>query len=431
MNSLRKLAGDPIVWLLVAALAARLGAAVWWQSRLPADRQFEFGDSESYWVLAQSIVRGEPYDYGDPPRHVFRTPGYPIALAGMMLVVGPNAPVMWARALGAVFGTLTVLLLYILGLQLFDRTTGRVAALFAAFYPGAIGLSVFVLSEALFCPLMVAQLVTSAAAWKSVTSRAAILFALAAGGLAGAATLARPSWLLFTPLSAVLLLLGQGQSIARRGLLVTALGAGMLFTMAPWWIRNAHVSGHFIPTTLQVGASLYDGWNPQADGSSNMKPVDEFIAQAAPQLPADPAEREYQLDRDLHAAAVDWARANPGRAASLAVVKLTRLWNVWPNESGFRSWPMRLAVLAPYVPLVALAILGAWKFSRRGWPWMLCWAPALYISLLHIVFVSSIRYREPVMLPLMVLAAAAMLQVFRVPTPTRSASEGGTAADPR
>jgi len=413
MNTLRKLAGSTIVWLLLAALGVRLGAAVWWQSRVPANQQFEFGDSDSYWVLAQRIVRGEPYDYGDPPRQIFRTPGYPLALAGLMQFVGPNPPVLWARALGAVLGTFTVLGLYALGLQLFDRASGQVAALFGAFYPGAIGLSVFVLSEALFCPLMVAQLAASVAAWKSATPRAALLFALAAGGLAGAAALARPSWLLFTPLSALCLLLGPRLPIARRALLVTALGAGMILTMAPWWIRNARVSGHFVPTSLQVGASLYDGWNPQADGSSNMKPIDEFVAQAAPQLPADPAEREYQLDRDLHAAAVDWARANPGRVATLGLVKLSRLWNVWPNEAEFRSWPMRLAVLAPYVPLMALGILGAWKFTSRGWPWLLCWLPAVYFSLLHVVFVSSIRYREPVMLPLMVLAAAALVELVR------------------
>jgi hypothetical protein len=197
-----------------------------------------------------------------------------------------------------------------------------------------------------------------------------------------------------------------------------ALLAGLIGAMAPWWIRNAQVSGHFIPTTLQVGASLYDGWNPQADGVSNMQPVDEFIAQDEPQLPAEPAAHEFQLDRDLRRAAVDWARANPGRAAWLAVVKLRRLWNIWPNEAEFRSWPLRLAVMVTYIPLMALALVGVWRFSHRGWPWVLCWLPAFYLSALHMVFVSSIRYREPAMLPLIVLAAAALVRATRIsPSP--------------
>jgi len=411
MNTLRKLAGSPLFWLLVAALALRLGAAVWWESRLPAGKPFEFGDSESYWELGQTIARGEPFAFGDPPRQIFRTPGYPLLLAGGMFLLGEDFTVTGARALGAVLGALTVLGVYALGLKLFDRTTGRVAAALATIYPGAISMSVFVLSEALFCPLMIAQLLASTLAWQCARLRASLGYGVLAGGLAGAATLARPSWLLFTPLAAIATLFWMQKPLAERGMLAVALMVGMIVAMAPWWIRNARVSGHFVPTTLQVGASLYDAWSPQADGSSNMRPVDEFIAAHEAQLPADPMEREYQLDRDLKTAAVDWAKANPAEAARLAVVKLARLWNIWPNESEFRSWPLRLAVLGSYVPVMALALVGAGRFTRRGWPWMLCWLPAAYITLLHMVFVSSIRYREPVMLSLLPLAAALLVSV--------------------
>jgi hypothetical protein len=40
----------------------------------------------------------------------------------------------------------------------------------------------------------------------------------------------------------------------------------------------------------------------------------------------------------------------------------------------------------------------------------LCGLPAIYFTLLHMVFVSSIRYREPAMLGLIVLAAGVLVR---------------------
>jgi hypothetical protein len=60
-----------------------------------------------------------------------------------------------------------------------------------------------------------------------------------------------------------------------------------------------------------------------------------------------------------------------------------------------------------YGPVSVLAVVGAGLFTRRGWPYALCWLPAVYFTALHLVFVSSIRYRQPAMLTLIVLAAGA------------------------
>ena len=137
---------------------------------------------------------------------------------------------------------------------------------------------------------------------------------------------------------------------------------GLTVAMLPWWVRNARLTGRFVPTTLQVGASLYDGLNPDATGGSNMDFVPRFVAEqrrasagstAAPGCAAcTEVAFELQLDRRMRRAAIAWAVANPGRAVQLAGVKFLRMWNVWPNEPRLSSWPIRLVVLFTYTPLL-------------------------------------------------------------------------------
>jgi hypothetical protein len=196
---------------------------------------------------------------------------------------------------------------------------------------------------------------------------------------------------------------------ARQTLVGATMAAALVLVMLPWWVRNARVVGHFVPTALVVGASLYDGLSPIADGSSNMDFMPFFagLERAEPSgLPGD--NFEYRLDRRLRQAALDWAAAHPAQVAELALVKFWRIWNVWPNEPGLRSWPLRTIVVFTYGPLLALSLVGAWRFSSSGWPYVLAWLPAVYLTLLHVVFVGSIRYREPAMLALLPLAAGVL-----------------------
>jgi 4-amino-4-deoxy-L-arabinose transferase-like glycosyltransferase len=408
-----------MILVLLAALGARLAAAWWWESRT-AER-FSFGDSESYWVLGRAIAHGGPYEYGSPEARVFRAPGYPFLLAPLFVLGRDNPPVRWARLLGAVLGTATVGGVGWMAWRLFGGRAGLAAAAIVAFEPGAVAMSVMVLSEALFCPLMVLHLALWMAASFSPEPtatagaahharrrwlRAKQYLPAAAGIAAGAAALTRPSWLLFTPMAILAGLFVSGER--KRQLAIGAIMLlGMAAAMAPWWIRNYRVIGRFVPTTLQVGASLYDGWNPKATGASDLSFVERFasderarqVGVAGEQLPF-----EYRLDRRLRSEAVAWACENPGRAVQLAAVKFLRIWNIWPNEPGLSAWPIRLAVLVTYVPIAFLAALSAVRTVRWGWPYVLCWLPAVYFTAIHMVFVGSIRYRVPAMLMLAVLA---------------------------
>ena len=393
----------PLACLLLVALLVRAAAAVWWHTH--SGEGFAFGDTASYWALGQALADGRPYVYGTA--HIFRMPGYPLLLAGLMRLVGNHDDaLLWARALNVLLGVAAVAAVYALARMLSNRRTAMIAAAVACFYPGAVAMSIILLSEALFGPLMLVHLGAWAAAFNSPATRRGVAWAAMAGGLGGAATLVRPEWLLFTPL-ALAASMAFGPRRGRTATIAAPMLVALVAVMSPWWIRNAQLTGHFVPTTLQVGASLYDGLNPRADGSSNMDFVGRQETELRSEMPAaSPVELEYALDVRLRRAALSWAAEHPGRVLCLAGIKLVHMWNVWPNEPKFRRAWLGLALLVGYGPVLLLAGYG-W-FRVRAWrtPLLLYWLPAFYLTGLHVVFVSSIRYRQPAMFGLIVLAAA-------------------------
>jgi len=413
-----------IIAVLLASLGIRLAAGFCWQNRLPPDTKFGFPDSESYWMLAESVARGEPYQT-NPDRRVFRTPGYPLLLAGLFWTAGEEPPVMWARVLNATLGVIAVAGVVLLTGLLFDRKSALLAGIAAAVYPGAISTSTFVLSEAPFCPFMLLHLILWVMAWKTPDKKRQAVLAAGGGALAGVATLMRPSWLLFVPFAVGLALIGSRQHRMRHAWIGTWLVIGLVVAMSPWWIRNWRATGDFVPTTLQTGESLYDGLNPQANGASDMRFVDRFrdeLRQEDARREAadhDGASFEQRLDQRMRDAALAWAGENPGRVVRLGGIKFLRMWNIWPNESSLRNPLFCAVVMLGYTPLLVLGLCGIWRFAGRGWPYVLCFLPAVYFTCLHVVFIGSIRYRQPAMLPLVALAAGFVGQlIWREAEPT-------------
>ncbi len=393
--------------LLAVALGLRVGAAglvTWYAAR--AGKLCVFGDTTIYVELAKSIVEGTTYQVSQwgVPHYDLRTPGYPVFLAGCRAVFGPS--LFAVRLVQAVLGVVAVW-----GVARLTRSVGGrsdrpgrlapagVALGLAAVEPYVVAMSALVLSEAVFLPLMVVGLWGLAVLWRLRDEEESSNSTLVAGltGLAmGGAILDRPSWALFVPLILVVWVVGTDRShrpTAIRGAVIVALGTALL--MAPWWVRNARVVGRFVPTALWVGASLYDGISPGADGSSAM----EFI-----NAPDVRALGEVEQDAVLRRRSAAFARANPGRVAELALIKLGRFWSPWPNADTLRNPWVAVASALVTVPVFALIGVGVWDRRRDLRTLALLGGPLVYFCGLHLVFVSSIRYRIPGLVPALGLA---------------------------
>ena len=77
-----------------------------------------------------------------------------LAAVPLLWAFGDSMPVVYAPAAECAFGTAAVAAVYWLATTLFDRRTGLLAALAAAIYPSAIGMSVVVLSECAVLPVV-------------------------------------------------------------------------------------------------------------------------------------------------------------------------------------------------------------------------------------------------------------------------------------
>jgi hypothetical protein len=391
------------------------------------------GDSHSYWTLAGELARGRPYQYGSENAKIFRAPVYPIVLAPFTLIEDSWRAVWMARLMGCGLGTLCVALVMYLAKQMGGPRVMLAAGLLAAIYPGAMGMSVVILSEAIYCPLMLGHLVLWQSAWQSKNTQQTYMLGTSAGCLAGLAVLSRPSWFLFAPMLAGIGLV-CGPRRWRHFEIFAATMVGIFIVMSPWWVRNASVTGRFVLTTLQVGPSLYDGLHENATGASDegMQFMQQFVEQQrAADLQSKVLEStfEYRLNQRAHRAAIDWVTSHPRQAIILALKKFARTWNLWPNGGEVGSSILRAGLTLGCFGILALAVVGSLRMwfdsqiksiwaENHWWRWGLYWLPCLYFTLLHMVFVGSIRYREPAILVLTIVAGQAFARVATKPIKT-------------
>ncbi len=401
--------------------------------------------------MASKIRQGLPYQYGSPDSRVFRAPLYPIFLSVFTGSEQGEGQRNWnrvfaARVAGCAMGAVCIYLLMLFASWLTrssDSTKGEQllfgvwAGMLAVLYPGAIGMSIFVLSEAIFCPLMLLSLgFTSLAIDAKQKERWEVAWSwmLMSGAVSGAACLARPSWSLWPAILFAYLLCLMWQSMREKNAGQRTLqqswrwGAGcglfclgVCMVMSPWWVRNYMETDKFVPTTLQVGASLYDGWHPGASGSSDegMEFVNAFIVEQKAEdertlLTGKKLEStlEWRVDQRLKNAAIDWALGNSSDAVKLGLVKLSKTWSPLPVARELGGDAVRWMEAIGYTAIMAFAAIGMWqcRFSKGAWLYAM---PCLYFALLHMFFIGSVRYRQPAILAICVLGGVGCTALAR------------------
>ena len=386
-----------LIAIVFAALAAR-GAYVATRSN-----EISWADAKDYDSIARNLLKGKGFVSWEGKR-AGRAPGYPLFLAGCY-ALGLDTP-RAIHLIQAIVGAATCLLIWLLGRQLYGDAVGLVAGGICAIYPFFIYYTGTVLSETLFIAGFVGFLLCLVHAGRRLgqSLKKRLLWAAAAGLVAGLLVLLKSSLLLF-PFFLLPFWLIQAEARKKAALSWVVMIAVMCVALSPWVIRNYRLYDRLIPTTLQVGPSLYEANSPFATGGPAMDRIDWVEVRGGRMM------SEVEHNAFFKNEAVRYIREHPGRFLALAFEKARRFWNVVPNYAPSNRSAQKLYAatsLLSYFPIMLLALLGL--VLRRGQTkaLLLLLPPVVYFAALHMVFVGSTRYRTPIMLFIILIAAAGL-----------------------
>lgn len=396
---------SPTVLVFVVAAAARTGWVLFgWSATGGA---LTYPDERLHWQLACNLVeRGSLIS--DDGRLLSRMPLYPLFLAPFAAF--GETGILLARIAQALLGAAGAAMATRLAGVAVGRRAAWLAGGLVAVDPYNVFFAALLLTEVPFTFLSIWLI---SASWKLATRNDAGTGAArcewAVALLGTAAIFVRPSaagWVALLWLGLVIADRDRWRCIAR----MVRYGWVLLVFLAPWGLRNMVAVGDFAWLSANGGVTLFDAQGPQADGRSDQAFLTEMNYLDGLSEP----ERDGLLGRwAQQAMKEDWRRV--GR---LAMTKLARTWNPIPNEESHSRGATALISAAYTIVVVALALAGLWRSIGGASPGAdlrpmqhlqrLVWLPVIYFTLLHCVYIGSVRYRVPLM-PVLAIGAAGVL----------------------
>jgi hypothetical protein len=396
--------------IAVAALASRVGYVAAIGRRLPL-----VGDAETYHLLGRVVAGGHGYVR---PRELLLAglsvptaefpPLHPFVL-GAADLVGLDTPTR-QRALGAVLGVVTVVLVGLLARRLSGSRAGLIAAGLAAVSPVLIEHDAALQAEGLAMLLAAASLL----AIHVVMHRAVPWYArVLLGLLLGAAALTRSEAVLVVPVAVVLVAWQAGRP-SWRHLLVTAglIGGGTLAVLGPWAVRSSVALDGVVLTSTNAGTLVAGGnCDPVYGGEqkglwllSCVRAIDTIGLETD----------ELGRTRRWLDAGIDYARDHATEVPGVAAVRVLRSWGLWDPagqiawetlEGRDRDW--HSFAHRAHLVILALAVGGFVVLRRQPRDLALLLTPVVIAVLVAAVSVGNTRFRAGADIALVVAAAVA------------------------
>ncbi len=391
---------DLLAALLIAllALTLRLAYLAWF---VGPGYQPEL-DAREYNDIATSLATGRGFALADGAPTAIRPPLYPLLLAGVYRVFGVEN-YLAGLIVQALIGAGIALATWAVGRR-FGRGVGLLAALMAATYPLLIFAGGSLLTEPLFTLLVT----LAASAALRIIERPSTGQGAWLGLWLGLAALARPNGLLLAFFLGGWLLLATRAPWRKRLQTVVAAAAVVVAVMAPWIIRNYLVFDAFLPSTTMGGAVLFGAYNERILNEPALH-GDWVSPCEVPGAGWTCALDEVARDAAWRALGMAFIRNHLSDLPKMVWWRFVKFWHLYPFIHRF---PANVGFWY-YAAVALLAIGGAWAL-RRSWRQLggLLAVIACFMTT-ALIFWGGFRMRTPAEPALIMLAAAALVAVWR------------------
>ncbi|MEK6642715.1 MAG: hypothetical protein AABZ08_02310 [Planctomycetota bacterium] len=389
-----------LMLIIIAGILAR-AAVIVYSNQNP--KLFDFPDSHRYFTVARNIADGlGPID--SPTVRAGTDPLYPILLSiGIASGLTCDDQLMrWAQLINTLASVASIIAVAGIARNLFSERVALIGAAVFALDPITLFFNTLALTETVYSALllMACDLVTRRHGFYYTPI---VLRFCGAGIFLGFAGITRSSGLFLPIFLAAATLLRGIPKVVRP----TAIATLFTFIVVPsiMILVQGEINKHiFVPIRTGSGASLMEALGPWADGGPGMDRI------VYPPFP--PNANEYERDQLCRTAALDWAKQNPARTISLAWTKLLRTWSITINASDYSSPLYKAVGWLTVAPVFALALIGVVLLRSQRATLALLLAPVAYFTILHMIFVGSVRYRMPAMPFVFILAAVAMTRII-------------------
>ncbi|MEP0548321.1 MAG: glycosyltransferase family 39 protein [Rhodothermales bacterium] len=331
-------------------------------------------DTSFYLEQGRQIAAGTP--------HAYLPNGFPLLIAGFWAALSPQyvpTAVLWLNVCASIG---TVVVVYAIGCQVADRSTGALSALVVAVYPNQLNFARMLMSEATATFLLVSAL------YLLLRHRA-----LWSGLVLSLAVLVRTSLLPVVPALLVVILAFRR---SRREAVAFVLGAMLVAGLQAVLLT----AGTIVPPQNVAYNVLLSIDTVSSDG------VD--FTQASFQARFSEEEQERPFTTYFR-----FAVENPRVFLKQRLSAMWELWGPWPSSGDPRHprRPLSQLLIGLRFLLIVPATWALARHRREAWAWVLA-APVLLVTVVHVSFFSTPRFTHVVEPAAAVLAASLAVELL-------------------